>query len=130
LDAVKKELEEERRSRREDKKLFEAERQRREEAETALADVRRECRQPFVVPSLLDTFVELSRLTTRGLKVSGSRVSATPASGYPSLDGREVETVSRVIVSGGAVTASSEPPRREAQWTEVKREPLDDHVIL
>lgn len=41
------------------------ERRLRKEAEDAIADVRRECMKPFVVPSLLDAFVELSKLTTR-----------------------------------------------------------------
>jgi len=56
----------------EEAKILAEERKRREEAENALADVKRECRQPFVVPSLLDIFVELSKLTTKGLKLTNS----------------------------------------------------------
>lgn len=37
----------------------------RQDAEDAIHDIRRECRSPFIVPSLLDAFVELSRLTTK-----------------------------------------------------------------
>ncbi|PPQ85126.1 hypothetical protein CVT25_004226 [Psilocybe cyanescens] len=44
------------------------ERRLREEAENAIMDVRRECKEPFVVPSLLDAFVEVSKLTTRSLR--------------------------------------------------------------
>jgi len=39
------------------------ERRRREAAEWAVADVRRECHGPFVVPALMDAFMEISRLT-------------------------------------------------------------------
>ncbi|KAF5310064.1 hypothetical protein D9619_010318 [Psilocybe cf. subviscida] len=45
-------------------KSMEVERRLRREAEDAIEDIRRECREPFVVPSLLDAFVELARLTT------------------------------------------------------------------
>jgi hypothetical protein len=48
------------------------ERRLRKEAEDAIADVRRECIKPFVVPSLLDAFVEVSKLTTRAM-VSAQR---------------------------------------------------------
>jgi hypothetical protein len=120
LNVVKKELEEERKSRREDKELLDIERQKREEAEHALADVRRECRQPFVVPSLLNAFVELSKLTTRGLKVSASQ------------DRHEVEDTSRAIVNGRdlAVSHKASSPPAGVQWTKVKVEPLDDQVRL
>ncbi|KDQ61013.1 hypothetical protein JAAARDRAFT_191134 [Jaapia argillacea MUCL 33604] len=33
-------------------------------AESALADIRRECREPFVVPALFDAFLSLSKLTS------------------------------------------------------------------
>ena len=51
------------------------ERRLRKEAEDAIADVRRECIKPFVVPSLLDAFVEVSKLTTRAL-ISAQRGTA------------------------------------------------------
>lgn len=129
LNTVKNELEEERRSRREDKERLDVERQRREEAENALADVRRECRQPFVVPSLLDAFVELSKLTTRGLKDSGPQVEASV---YPSSrDHREVEDASSAVVLGRGINSSHEAiPPPVPQRTKVKLEPLDDTVIL
>jgi len=44
------------------------ERKLREEAENAIADIRRECRAPFVVPSLLDAFRQISELTTRAME--------------------------------------------------------------
>ncbi|KAF8962106.1 hypothetical protein BDZ97DRAFT_1826411 [Flammula alnicola] len=43
---------------------LETEKRLRKEAEDAIMDIRRECKAPFIVPSLLDAFVELSRLTT------------------------------------------------------------------
>jgi len=39
------------------------ERQKRVEAESALKDVERECRMPFVVPALLESFLAISKLT-------------------------------------------------------------------
>jgi hypothetical protein len=50
------------------------ERRRRQVAEDAIADIRRECRAPFVVPSLLDAFMELSRMTTIATASPGSLV--------------------------------------------------------
>ncbi|KAG7440791.1 uncharacterized protein BT62DRAFT_937771 [Guyanagaster necrorhizus] len=43
---------------------LEAERKRRQELELNLSDIRRECRQPFFVPSLFDAFLQISTLTT------------------------------------------------------------------
>ena len=40
------------------------ERRKRKLAEAALDDVQRECKRPFVVPALLNTFVAISRLTS------------------------------------------------------------------
>jgi hypothetical protein len=34
------------------------------EAEQALQDVERECKEPFVVPALLKGFIEISKLTS------------------------------------------------------------------
>src|SRR5205807_1881553 len=68
LELLTAKLEAVQRLRTEEAKILAEERKRREEAENTLADVKRECRQPFVVPSLLDIFVELSKLTTKGLK--------------------------------------------------------------
>lgn len=125
LDAAKKELEEERRLRIEVKRLLELERQRKEEAEIALSDVRRECRQPFVVPSLLDTFVELSKLTTRGLKVSGSKVLANPVSDYSSP--QHLGDVGDVLVVNVLSHREATPG---TQRTEAKLEPLDGTLVL
>ena len=46
---------------------LESERHRRQTAEEALMDVRRECKEPFVVPALLDAFIRISQLTTEAL---------------------------------------------------------------
>lgn len=43
------------------------EKRRRAEVESALQDVERECREPFVVPALLQAFVSISKLTTEAL---------------------------------------------------------------
>lgn len=58
------------------------ERQKRKDAEDAIQDVRRECRAPFIVPSLLDAFVELSRLTSKATQ------SGAPMGGNPTLPPR------------------------------------------
>lgn len=44
-----------------------AERRRRIEIEDTLRDVERECREPFVVPALLDAFAVISKLTSKAL---------------------------------------------------------------
>ena len=41
------------------------ERRRRMEAEATLKDIERECREPFVVPALLDAFITISKITTQ-----------------------------------------------------------------
>jgi len=43
---------------------LEMERKRRIEAEQALQDVERECKEPFVVPALLKAFINISKLTS------------------------------------------------------------------
>jgi hypothetical protein len=52
---------------------LQAEKRRRIEAEESLRDVERECREPFVVPALLEAFVELSKLTTEALIAGKAR---------------------------------------------------------
>ncbi|KAG7440785.1 uncharacterized protein BT62DRAFT_923820 [Guyanagaster necrorhizus] len=47
---------------------IEIERQKRIEYELVLEDIRRECKFPFIVPSLLDAFVEVSKLTNAAVK--------------------------------------------------------------
>jgi hypothetical protein len=47
--------------------LLEKERKKRFEAEAALKDVERECREPFIVPALLESFIAISRLTGESL---------------------------------------------------------------
>jgi hypothetical protein len=42
---------------------LENEQRRRVEAETALKDVERESKQPFVVPELIQSFIAISKLT-------------------------------------------------------------------
>ncbi|KAJ7100773.1 hypothetical protein B0H15DRAFT_460799 [Mycena belliarum] len=44
------------------------ERARRRRLEDFVGDIRRECRAPFVVPALLDAFIEISRLTNETLE--------------------------------------------------------------
>ena len=39
------------------------ERRKRAAAEAVLEDVQRECREPFVVPTLLESFIAISKLT-------------------------------------------------------------------
>ncbi|KZT03664.1 uncharacterized protein LAESUDRAFT_761760 [Laetiporus sulphureus 93-53] len=46
--------------------------ERRIHAEDALEDIRRECREPFVVPALMDSFVKLAQLTGNVLFETGS----------------------------------------------------------
>lgn len=40
----------------------------RREMEGVVEDMRRECKEPFLVPALVDAFMEVSRLTTRSTK--------------------------------------------------------------
>ncbi|KAJ6598216.1 hypothetical protein DFH09DRAFT_1131290 [Mycena vulgaris] len=47
---------------------LQVERAKRRRLEGIVEDVRRECRAPFVVPALLDAFVEISRLTNETLE--------------------------------------------------------------
>ena len=41
------------------------EKRRRMEAEAALEDIKRECREPFIVPALLDAFITISKVTSQ-----------------------------------------------------------------
>jgi hypothetical protein len=41
------------------------EKRRRMDAEATLKDIERECRDPFVVPALLDAFIAISKLTSQ-----------------------------------------------------------------
>lgn len=45
-----------------------SERAKRRKLEDMVEDIRRECREPFVVPALLDAFVEISKLTNEALE--------------------------------------------------------------
>jgi hypothetical protein len=47
------------------------ERRKRREAEEALRDVQRECKEPFVVSALLNAFIGISQLTTDALNCDG-----------------------------------------------------------
>lgn len=44
------------------------ERAKRRRLEGIVEDIRRECREPFVVPALLDAFVEISKLTNEAME--------------------------------------------------------------
>ncbi|KAK0443097.1 uncharacterized protein EV420DRAFT_1485080 [Desarmillaria tabescens] len=48
---------------------IEAERQKTHEYELVLEDIRRECKAPFIVPSLLDAFIEVAKLTNAAVKL-------------------------------------------------------------
>ena len=117
----------------EEAKILAEERKRREEAETALADVKRECRQPFVVPSLLDIFVELSKLTTKGLKLTNSGAVLSLGSAGLSLNsqGSAPLPLSGVAVAQAIATGSG--PIAGDLVTEtlrVKLEPRDTTLLL
>jgi len=47
---------------------LEYERARRRRLEEIVGDIRRECREPFVVPALLDAFVQISKLTNEAME--------------------------------------------------------------
>ncbi|KAJ7472451.1 hypothetical protein B0H11DRAFT_1354710 [Mycena galericulata] len=47
---------------------LEEERAKRRQLDKVVADIRRECREPFVVPSLLDAFIEISKLTNEAME--------------------------------------------------------------
>ncbi|KAJ7097602.1 hypothetical protein C8R44DRAFT_889140 [Mycena epipterygia] len=47
---------------------LQSERAKRRRLEDMVEDIRRECREPFVVPALLDAFVEISKLTNEALE--------------------------------------------------------------
>jgi type II secretory pathway component PulM len=47
---------------------LQAEREKRRRLEDAIEDIRRERREPFVVPALLDAFIEISKLTNGALE--------------------------------------------------------------
>ncbi|KAF9268250.1 hypothetical protein L218DRAFT_604219 [Marasmius fiardii PR-910] len=48
-------------------KQLKEERRRREAAEDSLKDVQRECREPFVVPALMDAFLAISNLASEAV---------------------------------------------------------------
>ncbi|KAJ3511246.1 hypothetical protein NLJ89_g4208 [Agrocybe chaxingu] len=49
---------------------------------------RRECREPFVVPSLVDAYLQISQLTSRALKAAAERKAAEKA-GVPTAGGSD-----------------------------------------
>ncbi|KAG7089410.1 hypothetical protein E1B28_011098 [Marasmius oreades] len=51
---------------------IETERQRRRAAEDSLSNIQRECREPFMVPALLDAFVMISKLSTQVMESNDS----------------------------------------------------------
>jgi hypothetical protein len=46
------------------------EKRRRMDAEATLKDIERECRDPFVVPALLDAFITISKITSQAVDIS------------------------------------------------------------
>ena len=101
------------------RRMLDEERGLREETQRALEDVKRECRHPFVVPSLFDAFVEVSKMTTRGLNI-GHGNSAT-AHGSPELQRRQdIRRDVRPPLYGTSKERVRGPEPR------VKMEPIDD----
>ncbi|TBU58296.1 hypothetical protein BD310DRAFT_948812 [Dichomitus squalens] len=66
--ALREELGREQQNRRVQDALLRAERVRRAELETMVKDTTRECKQPFVVPALLDAFMKIGQMTGDALK--------------------------------------------------------------
>ena len=48
-------------------KELQNEKRRRMDAEATLKDVERECREPFVVPALLEAFITISKITSQAV---------------------------------------------------------------
>jgi hypothetical protein len=65
-------LESERVKRFEMEAVLKAERTKRIEMENVLKDIERECKSPFVVPALLDTFIQVSQATTAAINHQAS----------------------------------------------------------
>ncbi len=70
ITALREELNREQQSRRVQEALLRAERLRRAEVESMMNDTTRECKQPFVVPALLDAFIKIGQMTGDALKES------------------------------------------------------------
>lgn len=51
---------------------LDAERTERIELENVVKDIERECKSPFIVPALLDTFIQVSRVTTAAINHQAS----------------------------------------------------------
>ena len=68
ITALREELSREQQSRRVQEALLRAERLRRTEVETMMHDTSRECKQPFVVPALLDAFMKIGQMTGDAIK--------------------------------------------------------------
>ncbi|TFK87192.1 hypothetical protein K466DRAFT_575950 [Polyporus arcularius HHB13444] len=75
ITALREELTREQQTRKVSEALLRAERVRRAEVENMMKDATRECKQPFVVPALLDAFMKIGQMTGDALKdVHGSTV--------------------------------------------------------
>ena len=117
---------------------MEVEKRLRQEAEDAIEDIRRECREPFVVPSLLDAFVELAKLTTVATalhrpevgKNNTTETETVGGSGIPTgLVNRAMKDEHEIYVQGYTPTYTppvSHPPdpRTESTRQQVKLERL------
>ena len=66
--ALREELGREQQNRRVQEALLRAERVRRAELESMVKDTTRECKQPFVVPALLDAFMKIGQMTGDAIK--------------------------------------------------------------
>lgn len=70
LQEVEKQLESERVKQREMAEELETERTKRLDMEAILKDVERECKTPFVVPALLEAFIQISEVTTVAMRAN------------------------------------------------------------
>ncbi|RPD79213.1 hypothetical protein L226DRAFT_543327 [Lentinus tigrinus ALCF2SS1-7] len=75
ISALREELSREQQMRKVSEALLRAERVRRTEIENMMKDATRECKQPFVVPALLDAFMKIGQMTGDAIKdVHGGNV--------------------------------------------------------
>ncbi|KAG5645396.1 hypothetical protein DXG03_006349 [Asterophora parasitica] len=52
------------------------EKRKKAEVETALDDIKRECKEPFVVPAMIEAFYMISKITTQAMDLAGTSAAA------------------------------------------------------
>ncbi|PPQ96908.1 hypothetical protein CVT26_005894 [Gymnopilus dilepis] len=87
--------------------------QRREEAENAIKDVRRELKAPFVVPSLLDAFVDLSKLTTKAMRRPAPPTA--PRAIRAQAAAKDQTAAGAPLASPGSKAEKNQEPRRPGE---------------